>query len=130
MRNVIKIPLKSLPVFLCCKITNIAQWLGAQPPGPALRHARVASVCLAHGLNYTIFMQKKTTFVSPLFSKILVARLAAFIAVDRVFKRLQQSRNKGGRGSRRGSAPQTKISTAQTPKQQWKKILIGVRSLL
>ena len=91
VQNVIKMPLKLL--FLCCKITNIARWLGAPPPGPGLWNTPVVLVCLAQGLNYTIFEQKKTTFVSPLFSKILVARLAAFTAADRVFKRLQQGRN-------------------------------------
>ena len=66
-RIVIKMPLKSL--FLCCKITNIAQWLGALPPGPGLWHARVASVCLAKGLNYTIFVQKKQLLFHPFLAK-------------------------------------------------------------
>ena len=115
VRNAIRMPLKSL--FLCCKITNIAQWLGAPPPGPGLWHARVASVCLAQGRNYTIFVQKKTTtFVSPLFSKILFARLAAFIAAVRVFKQLRRAAFKeGGQEERQ---PLNKNPPTQTPKRQ------------
>ena len=63
VRIVIKMPLKLL--FLCGKITNIAHWLGALPPGPGLGHIQVASVCLAQGLNYRIFAKKKF-FFTPL----------------------------------------------------------------
>ena len=47
----------------------------------------------------------KIFFVLPIVSKILVARLAAFTAADRVFKRLRQGRNSGGPG---GAAPPNK----------------------
>ena len=70
----------------------------------------------------------KFIFVSPLFSKILAVRLAAFTAADRVFKRLRQGCN--SEGARRGGAPQTKLSPAQTPKRQLEKILVGFSSLL
>ena len=63
------------------------------------------------------FYAKKNTFVSLFFSKILVARLAAFSAADRVFKRLRQGCNiGGGGGSQEGRCPPNKNFARINPK--------------
>ena len=113
VRKMIKMPLKSL--FLCCKFSNIVQWLGAPRPRP-LSETRSSCISLFSTRPKLDNFCAKIICVPPLFSKILVARLAAFTVANRVFKRLRQGRNSGG--ARRGGAPQTKISPAQIPKRQ------------
>ena len=111
MRNVIKTPLKSL--FLCCKITNIAQWLEAPPPGPGLLHARVASVSLAQGLNYTIFEQKLFLFHTSLAKSWLRVwqHLLLQIKLLSVYGRAATQRR-----ARRGGAPPNKNFARPNPK--------------
>ena len=93
VRKVIKMPLKSL--FLCCKISNIAQGLGLHPQPRSVTCSSCISL-FSTKPKLDNFCAKIITFVSPLFNKILVARWAAFTAADKVFKRLRQGRNSEG----------------------------------
>ena len=113
VRNVIKMPLKLL--FLCGKITNIAHWLGAPPPGPGLGHTQVASVCLAQGLNYRIF-EKKKFFFHPSLAKSRLRVWQHLLLQIEFSSDYSRAATKGG--GRRNGTPQTKISPAQTPKRQ------------
>ena len=100
MRNVSKMALKLL--FFCCKITKIDQRLGAPPPDPRpqLLHFYMfsdyaPSVTRLSCISFfsTVpksdkFWAKKSNFwLNPL-SKILVACLVAFTAVNRFFRQL------------------------------------------
>ena len=123
VRNVIKMPLKLL--FLCGKITNIAHWLGAPPPGPSLGHTQVASLCLAQGLNYRIFEKKNFFHLSLAKSRL---RVWQHLQLQIEFSsNYSKAATKGGGGERRGGTSQTKISPTQTPKRQWEKILVGLK---
>ena len=96
-----KMALKLL--FFCCKITKLAQRLGASPPDPRpqllvcaylvimphLWHAWVASVSLARGLNQTSFVQNKKLLVLPsLQNSGCVTRGIHSCSVDRFFRQL------------------------------------------
>ena len=67
-----------------------------RPPSTVTKYLVTMSVCdtvelhqfVQHRGNQAVFVQKKTNFWFTALSKILVARLAAFTAVDKFFKRL------------------------------------------
>ena len=100
MRNVSKMALQLL--FFCCKLTKIAQQLGASPPYRCPRslyfyifsdYARSVTrlSCISFFStkpNSDKFCAKNKYFWFIPFSKIPVACLVAFAAVDKFFRRL------------------------------------------